>query len=116
MSSLIKIVTGLNPQRQKKNQPRKLEVIQMNDTQQYINIKKNINWKKDVMPIIKERLNLWSSQQITPTLRTLFYTLVSLNVLENTPERYGYLSKFTARARENSQIGVKKIDDDGYIY
>ena len=55
------------------------------------------------MPHIQERLNLWTSQQIIPTLRGLFYYLVSINVLENTPNRYDYLSKFTARARENGE-------------
>ena len=42
-------------------------------------------------------------QQITPTLRGLFYTLVSLNILRNTSSMYDYLSQFTARARENSE-------------
>jgi hypothetical protein len=55
------------------------------------------------MPVIKKRLSLWANQQIKPTLRGLFYTLVSLNVLENTSNKYDYLSKFTARARENSE-------------
>lgn len=64
---------------------------------------KIINWQRDVMPHIKERLALWASRQIIPTLRGLFYTLVSINVLENTPNKYDYLSKFTARARENSE-------------
>ena len=55
------------------------------------------------MPTIKQRLNLWTSQQITPTLRGLFYTLVALNMLRNTPSMYDYLSRFTARAREKSE-------------
>ena len=55
------------------------------------------------MPVIKQRLSLWTSQQIIPTLRGLFYTLVSLNILENTTSKYDYLSEFTARARENSE-------------
>jgi hypothetical protein len=76
-----------------------------------------INWKKDVMPVIKQRLNLGASQQITPTLRGLFYTLVSLNILENTPARYDYLSRFTARARENSEKwGEIRNNGDVYMF
>lgn len=55
------------------------------------------------MPVIKQRVSSWASQQIIPTLRGLFYTLVSLNILENTTSKYDYLSEFTARARENSE-------------
>jgi hypothetical protein len=69
------------------------------------------------MPVIKQRLNLWASQQITPTLRGLFYTLVSLNVLENTSTRYNYLSKFTAQARENSEKwGEIRNNGDVYMF
>jgi len=71
------------------------------------------------MPTIKERLALWASQQITPTLRGLFYTLISLNVLENTPNKYDYLSDFTARARENSEKGFEirhKRNGEPYRY
>lgn len=69
------------------------------------NGKKNINWQRDIMPTIKQRLSLWTSQQIKPTLRGLFYILISLNLLENTKAKYNQLSKYTARAREKSQNG-----------
>jgi hypothetical protein len=80
--------------------------------------RKKINWQKDVMPVIKERLVLWASRQMTPTLRGLFYILVSLNVLENTPNKYDYLSKFTARARENSEkrSEIRYRNGDSYVY
>jgi Protein of unknown function C-terminus (DUF2399) len=74
---------------------------------------------QDVMPVIKRRLSLWASQQIKPTLRGLFYTLVSLNVLENTPNKYDYLSKFTARAREKSEKRFEtryKRNGEAYTY
>ena len=74
------------------------------------NKRRSINWLKDVMPAIKKRLEVCASLQIMPTLRGIFYTLVSLNILENTPNRYDYLSLFTARAREKSE---KVIDKDG---
>jgi Protein of unknown function C-terminus (DUF2399) len=78
-----------------------------------------VNWMQDVMPVIKRRLSLWASQQIKPTLRGLFYTLVSLNVLENTPNKYDYLSKFTARAREKSEKRFEtryKRNGEAYTY
>jgi 5S rRNA maturation endonuclease (ribonuclease M5) len=81
------------------------------------NYSKKINWQKDVMPIIKERLVMWASRQMKPTLRGLFYILVSLNVLENTPNKYDYLSKFTARARENSEkISETRYTRNGEAY
>jgi hypothetical protein len=66
--------------------------------------KKNINWKNEIMPHIQKMLNLWARRQIVPTLRGMFYYLVSINVLENTAARYDYLSKYTADAREKSEI------------
>jgi hypothetical protein len=78
-----------------------------------------VNWMEDIMPLVKERLSLWASQQIKPTLRGLFYTLVSLNVLENTPNKYDYLSKFTARAREKSKKRFEtryKLNGETYTY
>lgn len=79
--------------------------------------KKNINWKNEIMPHIQKRLNLWSSRQIVPTLRGMFYYLVSINVLENNPNRYGQLSRYTARAREKSEICVElRYDNNGDSY
>jgi hypothetical protein len=72
----------------------------------------NINWWKNVMPAIKERLDLYASQQIVPTLRGMFYTLVSLNILQNTSVRYDYLSRFTARARENGDLEIDCFADN----
>ena len=47
----------------------------------------------------------------------MFYTLVSLNILENTSNRYDYLSKFTARAREKSEKhGEDRINRKGEEY
>ncbi len=79
--------------------------------------KKYLNWQRDIMPKIKERMNLWASQQIQPTLRGLFYTLVSLNVLANTSAKYDYLSMFTARAREKSEkLGERRYERNGKEY
>src|ERR1044071_4783084 len=79
---------------------------------------RRINWLRDVMPVIKQRLGMWASQQIVPTLRGLFYTLVSLNIIENTSTKYDYLSQFTSRAREMSRKRgeIRYRDGKGYIH
>jgi len=79
---------------------------------------RRINWLRDVMPVIKQRLGMWASQQIVPTLRGLFYTLVSLNIIENTSTKYDYLSQFTSRAREKSRKRgeIRYRDGKGYIH
>ena len=60
---------------------------------------------------------MYADQKIIPTLRGMFYTLVSLNILENTSNRYDYLSKFTARAREKSEKhGEVRINRKGEEY
>lgn len=60
---------------------------------------------------------MYADQKIIPTLRGMFYTLVSLNILENTSNRYDYLSKFTARAREKSEKhGEDRINRKGEEY
>ena len=64
------------------------------------------NWKKEVMPAIKERLNSFNQQGIIPTLRTMFYALLSLNVISNTQTQYQYLSKFTSNARMKGELPI----------
>ena len=75
------------------------------------NSKGKINWKKEVMPKIKERLELFRQQDIVPTLRTMFYSLVSLQVISNTHYQYQYLSKFTANARMKGELPINCFAD-----
>ena len=70
-----------------------------------------INWKKEVMPAINERLNSFNQQGIIPTLRTMFYALVSLNVIRNTQNHYQYLSKFTSIARIKRELPIDCFAD-----
>ncbi|MGD1834301.1 MAG: hypothetical protein ACPKQO_01085 [Nitrososphaeraceae archaeon] len=70
-----------------------------------------INWKKEVMPKIKERLELFRQQEIVPTLRTMFYSLVSLQVIPNTQNQYQYLNKVTAKARMNGELPIDCFSD-----
>ncbi len=60
-----------------------------------------MNWEKDVIPTVKEQLDRFEQDGIKPTLRTMFYTLVSLGVLENRKGVYNRLSHITAEHRRN---------------
>lgn len=71
----------------------------------------NINWKKDVMPIIKERLVILNKYGLIPTLRTIFYSLVFFNVIPNTHNYYKYLTKYTKQARLNGELPIDCFAD-----
>jgi hypothetical protein len=75
------------------------------------NTPKNINWKKDVMPIIKERLIILNKYGIIPTLRTIFYSLVFLNVIPNSHNYYKYLTNYTRQARLNGELPIDCFAD-----
>ena len=75
------------------------------------NTPKNINWKKDVMPIIKERLVILNKYGLIPTLRTIFYSLVFLNVIPNSHNYYKYLTNYTKQARLNGELPIDCFAD-----
>ena len=64
-----------------------------------------------MMPAIIERLDAFNNRGIAPTLRAMFYALVSLRVIPNVQAQYQYLSHFTARARENGQLPINCFAD-----
>lgn len=70
------------------------------------NTQKRVNWKNDVMPIIKERLELFNRYGIIPTLKTIFYSLVILNIIPNSYTYYKYLSKYTNHARVRGELAI----------
>lgn len=75
------------------------------------NIPKNINWKKDILPIIKERLALLKTYGLIPTLKTIFYSLVFLNVIPNSYNYYKYLIRYTKNARISGEIPIDSFPD-----
>jgi len=75
------------------------------------NTPKIINWKKDVMPIIKERLVLLNNYGIIPTLKTIFYSLVFFNVIPNSHNYYKYLNKYTKQARISGELPIDCFAD-----
>ena len=71
-----------------------------------------INWNKNVLPAVRERLNIFQSQGIAhPTLRSMFYALYSLRIIPNTKSAYQSLSRITARAREDGQLPIDCFAD-----
>ena len=70
------------------------------------NSQNRVNWKNDVIPIIKERLVLFNRYGIIPTLKTIFYSLVFLNIIPNSYNYYKYLSKYANHARINGDLPI----------
>jgi hypothetical protein len=70
------------------------------------NTQKRVNWNNDVMPIMKERLELFNRYGIIPTLKTIFYSLVILNIIPNSYSYYNYLIKYTNHARVRGELPI----------
>lgn len=70
------------------------------------NTQKRVNWKNDVIPIIKERLALFNRYGIIPTLKTIFYSLVFLNIIPNSYNYYKYLSKYVNHAKIKGDLPI----------
>jgi len=69
------------------------------------------NWREIVMRYIPEALNFFSEQGVKPTLRTLFYRLVSLNLIPNTKASYKYLSRVLVKARQKGLFSWDFLED-----
>src|SRR5688500_16114629 len=67
---------------------------------------KKMDWKS-VIQTVKEELKPYYRQGFVPGLRTMFYRLVSKNILPNTKTKYEKLSQYTAKARMD---GILPID------
>jgi len=73
-----------------------------------------IHWKS-VIDRVEEELKWFEEQGIKPTLRTLFYRLVSLRVLPNTKVRYKQLSDAIVKARKDERLEWDCIVDEGRV-
>lgn len=73
-----------------------------------------IDWKR-VIARIKEELPWFQEREITPTLRTLFYRLVSLEVIPNTNQAYKQLSSITVAARKKGKLRWDSFSDEGRL-
>ncbi len=54
---------------------------------------RGLNWDRDVLPYVREAIKHFGSMGVVPTLRTIFYYLVSKNVIPNTKNSYKHLSR-----------------------
>ena len=70
------------------------------------------NWK-EVIKEVKSSL-LWFKQLgIIPTLRTIFYRLISLEIIPNTEQSYKSLSATVVKARKSGEIAWNCFSDQG---
>jgi hypothetical protein len=72
---------------------------------------KYINWEKNIMPVIKYATTLLKTYGLIPTLKTIFYYLVSLNIIPNTHNYYKYLIRYTKNARIRGDIPIDSFPD-----
>jgi len=77
---------------------------------------KRINWKKDVIvEAEKFARDYYSKYNAPPTLRAIFYALVSKNVIPNTKSAYKRLSAVLSQARYNGEFSWRLIKDETRI-
>jgi hypothetical protein len=70
-----------------------------------------VDWKGEVHDAIMKALRYFDSQSVRPTLRTLFYNLVSQNVIGNTKSTYKGLSRHLVQARQNGLVPWDALED-----
>ena len=73
-----------------------------------------IDWK-NVIDCVRRELPWFIERDITPTLRTLFYRLVSLEIIPNTDQAYKRLSRVTVEARKKRKLEWNAFSDEGRL-
>ncbi|MGA9155039.1 MAG: hypothetical protein WBZ36_31025 [Candidatus Nitrosopolaris sp.] len=73
-----------------------------------------IDWKS-VVDYVMEELSWFIERDITPTLRTLFYRLVSLDVIPNTNQVYKQLSSATVKPRKKGKLPWSAFSDENRL-
>jgi hypothetical protein len=73
-----------------------------------------IDWKS-VVDYVNEKSSWFIERDITPTLRTLFYRLVSLEVIPNTNQAYKQLSSATVKARKKGKLPWNVFSDENRL-
>lgn len=86
---------------------------------------KRIDWKLVVKVVKEDVLPNFNRQGVKPTLRTIFYSLVSKNIIPNTKSSYKRLSNVLVQARKNGTFTWDFLEDrvryalrnfsDGYV-
>jgi len=70
-----------------------------------------INWNNVVNVIKNEILPFFESEGVKPTLRTIFYALVSKNIIPNTRSSYNRLSRVLVKARQKGIFEWDFLED-----
>lgn len=70
-----------------------------------------VDWRGEVHNSILKALDYFRSQGVRPTLRTLFYNLVSQNIIGNTKSTYKGLSKHLVYARKRGLVPWDALED-----
>jgi hypothetical protein len=78
-------------------------------------MKDKIDWRLVIDEQVIPALDWFAEQGITPTLRTLFYRLVSLQVIPNTTSFYKRLSNRLVKERKEGSIPWDAIADEGRL-
>lgn len=73
---------------------------------------RSIDWER-IIDYVKLSLIWFRERQITPTLRTMFYRLVSLELIPNTNQAYKQLSRVTVTARKSGKLRWDSFSDEG---
>jgi len=73
--------------------------------------KTKVNWSEVVNIVKYDILPQFEKQQIKPTLRTLFYALVSKNAIPNTKSAYKRLSRVLVDARKKKMFAWDFLED-----
>lgn len=71
------------------------------------------SWEREVLPKIQERLSFFKARGIKrPSLRAMFYALVSIGLIPNTKSYYVSLSSHTVTWRENGMLPIDCFLDE----
>ena len=61
-------------------------------------------WRDEVIPAVKNELDIFAEEGITPTLRAMFYRLYSRGLFPNTKNSYDKLGEYCVEARVDQVI------------
>jgi len=70
-----------------------------------------INWNNVVNVVKNEIVPFFESEGVKPTLRTIFYALVSKNIIPNTRSSYNRLSRVLVKARQKGIFEWDFLED-----
>lgn len=73
--------------------------------------KKRVDWKQVVEVVRNEVVPNFSREGVKPTLRTVFYSLVSRNLIPNTKSSYKRLSEVLVKARKDGIFAWDFLED-----